>query len=391
MTSHMSRISSRIGMIGAALLAATAMALIASPAHASSSFTWSPPQLVTSPGITDLTRLACAPNSTLCVGADLFNGDLAVSANATGGAGEWAVGNIDGREVFPNGESKVEIGQIECPSTALCIATDSSGHLLYSTTPAVISSWHKIAPTAGEGGLLGGISCPSASFCLVSDSAGTVLTSTDPAGGAGAWTATKLAITPDLVGCESATDCIAISPAGEIVSSTEPLGGASKWSAATGRLDSGTALVRISCTSAFCALADSDGNILTATNPGGGLGEWSSAAVTGEYIDSLDCPSAGLCVAQDGGVNASIYYATNPTGGAAAWTRSMPPHGELKEVSGVACASATLCVGGLFDSLVTTTTPTVETASWASMSLPGPHGLRPHLLQLLDVLRRSRK
>ena len=144
---------------------------------------------------------------------------------------------------------------------------------------------------------------------------------------------------------------------------------------ATGRLDSGTALVRISCTSAFCALADSDGNILTATNPGGGLGEWSSAAVTGEYIDSLDCPSVGLCVAQVGGASAGIYYATNPTGGVGAWTRSMPPHGELKEVTGVACASTTLCVGGLFDSLVSTTTPTTETASWATTSLPAAHGL----------------
>jgi hypothetical protein len=375
MTSHELRTNSRMRAAGVSLLMALTMALFASSAYASIAFTWSPPQLVTAAGVTDLTRMACAPNSTLCVGADLFNGDIAASANATGGAGEWAVANVDGRAVASNGQSESEIEQISCPATTLCVAVDSSGHILYSTKPAEPSTWHKITPTAGEGGLLGSVACPSTSLCLVSDSAGTVLTSTNPAGGSGAWTATKLAVTPNLVGCESSTLCIAVSPAGEVVSSTEPTGGAGKWSAASERLETSANPVRISCTTTFCALADNIGNILTSTNPGASAHEWSSAAVTGEFINALSCPSAGLCVAQVGGFNAAIYYSTNPTGGSSEWKRYQPPSGELSGVTTVACASTTLCIGGLFNGVLTTTTPTTETTSWTKSSLPAATGL----------------
>jgi hypothetical protein len=340
-----------------------------------SPLSWSTPQPVVAPGIVDLTRMACAPSSTLCVGADLFNGDIAATANATGGASEWAVGNIDGRAVAENGQSESEITAIACPSTTLCVAVDSSGHILYSTKPAEPASWQKVTPTAGEGGRLGYVACPSASLCLVTDSAGTVLTSTDPSGGAAAWTATNLAVTPNLVGCESPTLCIAVSPAGEVVSSTEPTGGAGKWSPASEKVDPGQNPVRIACTTAFCALADENGNLVTATNPAGAASEWSVAAVTGEFINALSCPSTSLCLAQVGGANAGIDYATNPTGGAGGWKRYTPPHGELSSVTTVACASASLCVGGLFNGILTTTSPTTETTTWASASLPEQTGL----------------
>lgn len=141
MTRHAIGRRRRTCVVGISLLAAFAMVLPASSACAST-FSWSQPHPVTTGGVVGITHLACAPGSTLCVGGDYFDGDVAASANATGGANEWIAGNVDGRNVSSTGESESTITGVACPSTTLCIATDDSGHILVSKHPAEsLAAW----------------------------------------------------------------------------------------------------------------------------------------------------------------------------------------------------------------------------------------------------------
>ena len=355
-------------------------------ASAASSFSWSQPQPVTTGGVIGITHLACAPGSTLCVGGDYFDGDIAASANVTGGANEWITGNVDGRTTNSNGESESTITGVACPSTTLCVATDDSGHILVSKHPAEsTAAWTKELPAASEGHALNSPTCPTTALCVVADSNGTVLTSTNPGGGSGTWTATKLAITPVVVGCETTTLCVAVSSTGQVVTATEPTGGESKWSSATASVNASHNPTAISCVTGLCAFVDSNGDVVSATEPTGGASKWTSAEVdSGVYMRAISCPSSGLCVADASfsGSGPAVYYATNPHGTAGEWKLFTPQHGEFGANAGVetvACPSATLCVASLFgggnNAILTTSTPTVETATWAKTELKEPAGL----------------
>jgi hypothetical protein len=370
----------------ATILTVPTFAMFASPAYASTPFSWSQPQPVTTGGASGITHLACAPGSTLCVGGDYFDGDIAASANVTGGASEWITGNVDGRTTNSSGQSESTITGVACPSTTLCVATDDSGHILFSKHPAEsTAAWTKGLPAASEGQALNSPTCPTTTLCVVADSNGTVLISTNPGGGAGTWTATKLAITPVVVGCETTTLCVAVSGTGQVVTATEPTGGESKWSSATASVNASHNPTAISCVTGLCAFVDSNGDVVSATEPTGGASKWSSAEVDpGVYMRAISCPSSGLCVADASYsiAGAVVYYTTNPHGGAGEWTSFAPQHGEFgsnASVETVACPSATLCVASLFgggnNAILTTATPTVEAAMWTKTELEEPAGL----------------
>ena len=347
MARHVSRTSSRISAINV-LLMLVAFAMHASPAYASTPFAWSPPQPIAAPGVVDLTHVACAPSSTLCVASDFFDGDIAASTDATGGSGGWIMGNIDGRVVESLGGSLANINGIACPSTTLCVAVDDSGHILSSTHPAEsAAAWKKLLPTATEGHALTSIACPSAALCVVADNDGTVLTSSDPSGGSEAWTATRLAAIPETVGCETPTLCVAVSITGQIMTSSNPAGGESAWTSPTESVDASHPPLVMSCAVGLCAFTDGNGDVVSATNPTGGASEWTTANVLpGEYISSISCPSSSLCLIALGNGQGAVYYSTTPHGGSGEWTKYNPPSGETTNISSVACASTTLCVGG---------------------------------------------
>lgn len=376
MARHVSRTSSRIGAINV-LLMLVVFAVYASPAYASTPFAWSPPQPIAAPGIVDLTHVACAPSSTLCVASDYFDGDIAASTDATGDAGGWLTANVDGRAVESLGASLADINGIACPSTTLCVAVDDSGHILSATHPAEsAAAWKRLLPAATEGHALTSITCPSTTLCVVADNDGTVLTSTDPSGGSEAWTATRLAAIPETVGCETPTLCVAVSITGQIMTSSNPAGGESAWTSPTESVDGSHPPLVMSCAVGLCAFTDGNGDVASATNPTGGASEWTSANVLpGEYISSISCPSSSLCLIALGNGHGAIYYSTTPHGGAGEWTKYNPPSGETTNISSVACASTTLCVGGLFTGIITTTTPTIETTTWTKTELKSPGGL----------------
>jgi hypothetical protein len=359
----------------AALALVCVLALgMASTARAAAPLSWSPPQPIVNPGVSDLSHAACAPSSSLCVASDLFDGDIAASSDATGGAGDWITGNIDGRAVNTLGDSEADINGIACASTSLCVAVDDSGHILSATDPAEGSAaWKKILPAASEGHSLGAVSCPSTSLCVVADSNGTILTATSPAGGVEAWKATKVAATPAAVSCTSETLCVAVSVTGQIMTSTDPTGGESAWTSPTASVDSGHTAIAISCPVGLCAFTDSNGEVVTSTAPTGGAGSWSAAAVDpGEYLNTISCPSAGLCALA---TEFTVMFSTSPTGGAGEWHSYTLPHDGEDPGGSVACASTSLCVAGLFRSVITTTTPTSEGASWTLTALTAQDGL----------------
>ena len=225
----------------------------------------------------------------------------------------------------PGGADVRPIDSISCPSTALCVAVDRGGYVLWSTDPAGGPlAWN--ATDVDGNAELTSVSCPSTVLCVAVDAAGNVITSQSPTGGGSAWAVTRVdrsttqnntdnagSVLVRGVSCPSTTLCVAVDAAGNALVSTDPTGGASAWStthidtnASYGCTGTGLScqppLVGISCpSSALCAAVDFSGNLLTTTDPAAAL-PWTSTPTDGGGLSSLygiSCPVIGvLC---DGG------------------------------------------------------------------------------------------
>ena len=192
-----------------------------------------------------------------------------------------------------------------CPSASLCVAVDSVGSVLASTTPTVAASWH--ASRVDPGHSFSGISCPSSSLCVAVDVAGDVVTSTDPAGAAATWTSSNIDAGHRLAGisCASTTLCAAI---GRFVFvSIDPGGGSAAWSdTGVGRgtyyadhqSPAGDAPpTGISCVNAplMCVVVNDAGDSLVSLDPSGGASTWTNGLNSGEDL-AVSCVPGGLCV-----------------------------------------------------------------------------------------------
>lgn len=155
--------------------------------------------------------------------------------------------------------------RVSCASDSLCVAVDSGGDLMTSTSPTATGTKWAIGHVAGTSSFLG-VACPSTSLCVATNSSGDVLTSTDPAGGSATWTSGYVGALRSIT-CPSASLCVAVGAAAE-ATTTEPSGGAATWrldpnldptvGPECGKygpgLDCRSALTEISCpTSSFCA------------------------------------------------------------------------------------------------------------------------------------------
>src|SRR4051794_29172945 len=85
------------------------------------------------------------------------------------------------------------LGDVACPTAALCVAPDGIGDVLTTTTPTGgAAAWAKsdILGPIKDGDAYGGppgpnhVTCASASLCFLFGHGRYVYTSTDPAGGA---------------------------------------------------------------------------------------------------------------------------------------------------------------------------------------------------------------
>ena len=107
------------GRVAIALIASVGLIALGAPATASASgLSWSSPQLIdsqapyTNPA--SLSDLSC-PSTSLCVATDSA-GNVATSTNPTGGASAWTTTRVD---------DAYAVHGISCPTTSLCVATDS--------------------------------------------------------------------------------------------------------------------------------------------------------------------------------------------------------------------------------------------------------------------------
>ena len=89
------------------------------------------------------------------------------------------------------GERRLSIVDISCPSADLCVAADDDGDVVTSTDPTGGASAWTVTNVDGAKFIMD-VSCPSAGLCVGVDNDGDVVTSTDPTGGASAWTVTSV-------------------------------------------------------------------------------------------------------------------------------------------------------------------------------------------------------
>lgn len=292
---------------------------------------------------------------------------------AAGSAHVWRATRIDATGGF--------LTSVSCPSSRLCVAADSSLHLVWSTHPLdEASAWHEFRGTGYPGnccGYLGqpngytGVSCPSATLCVAVDDAGDIVVSRDPAGGRQAWkgtlvdcgeclmansgafTSVSCAVELTCVGvdayfgpyvshkpldlntwnpagnpwsgphgasCGPARLCVLFGGLGSVYVSTHPSPGRSAWRKTA--IDPGNNLKGVSCPKlSFCVAVDAVGHALTSTDPTAADPHWSSADIDGTTpLQAVACPTASLCVAVDRQGNA--LTSTAPRAGAQTWRRS---------------------------------------------------------------------
>ncbi|HET9073053.1 MAG TPA: hypothetical protein VFN48_00610 [Solirubrobacteraceae bacterium] len=311
----------------------------------------------------------------------------------------------------PTNVSPSPIDAVACPSSALCVAVDRGGHVLWSTTPENPRSGWQIA-TVDNNNDLTSLACPSTTLCVAVDSAGNAVTSTDPTGGSGAWTSARIdtARTQNAsdnaggvllrgVSCPTTTLCVAVDAVGDALVSTNPTGGAGGWVSA--HVDDNTTfactpaastpdptlscqppLVGVSCPDVNdCAAVDFAGNILTTTNPLAAT--WTSTPAPGRGYHSLwavSCAAARLCLTVDGPGDDVISF--DPTLPARQQVRRLPA-----SLTNVFCSPAALCfVAGLNSSgiseLLASAQPAAARPAYTSTSLGDVNGVACTTLSL---------
>ena len=298
-----------------------------------------------------LSRLSCAPASTVCVATDTSGFALATTG-PTGNTPAWVASPADWYVRTLNNQQSA----VSCPSVSFCAAVDSFGGVLATNDPAAgeTATWTQTAgvdrglaydpgcgypgaPDCGDG-QFDDISCPSTALCAAVDNLGHVATSTNPSAVSPTWKLTAQTIDnyDRLAGvaCPSVSLCIAVDGnSGKIFTSTSPTN-ASSWKAVyTG---GGAGFSAVSCASpTFCAATDYSGDVVTSTDPADGVAAtWTMTAQNvdgGMALTDVSCPAVSLCVAVDGtGTTSGPYHvmvSKNPLGDASHWTPITLPSG----------------------------------------------------------------
>ncbi len=303
------------------------------------------------------TAVSCASESS-CVAVDSAGNALTTSAPGSASP-SWSSRTIDA--------AGAPLQAVSCaPPEGPCVAVDAHGGAAVEGHPG--SSW-SLGPIDG-GTALTGVSCPAASLCVAVDSAGSVLWSTSPAGGA--WSSATVDTGHSLrgVSCASPALCVAVDDAGRVISSTAPTGGAGAWHAEP--IDY-AALRAVSCAAGQCVAVDGDGQALASSDPGSASATWSLTPIDLTGLGAVSCAASGLCVAGDA---SGVALATAGAASAApSWSRTSTAAGDLE---GVSCLPGGLCVAVDEDGrslhgrppspAVETTAPSLVTATSATLA-----------------------
>ncbi len=322
---------------------------------------WALETPATTPGLVSAqaNALSCDPSSTVCAVVSASNSVVTVGQGSV--SPPWSV---------PAASLTTNVGPrpmdaVSCPTSTLCIAGDSLGHIVTLNLPLPGSFSSANQPPDKSVDLTNaftGISCPSLNLCVATDNAGNILSSTDPVQGLNAtWNLAPHADASreiDAISCPSTSLCVAVDAAGNVLYSSNPSGGSSAWTLVSGVDD--IWINSISCPSTtFCAAVDGAGNVLTTTTPTGKSSGWTKTDIDGsQSLNAIACATSSACVAVDAqgqvvaGTSSNVSISLPPgDGGVYSFPNGLVP---------------TVAVGQTYPG----TTTTSECASASNTSLP---------------------
>jgi hypothetical protein len=303
----------------------------------------------------------------LCIAASLTGeSDYVLSStHPTRGGGSWRA------TLLSYSTLNFSYSGAACPSTRLCVITDSRGNVLSSTHPGQARPRWRLARVPGAGR---SVACASQRLCVSVDT-GTIATSTHPSGGARSWSVTGWASGPSgvpHVACGASSVCVVVDERDDVLASSNPAAGARSYQPVN--LGQGyTPLSSVACPSAsFCVASGYDGRLLRSTDPTGGLAGWTqpgSAAKTAAWTAGLSCPSEHFC----GGVSgAGTISVGDPTLDPQTWVPG-PSLQYFYPGGAISCPSAALCVAGDGQGgVVSSTNPAGGAPAWRSAELNAP-------------------
>ncbi len=359
---------------------ATLVLASASLAAAANTPTWSSALIdqpnPAQPGV-QLNDVSC-PTTTLCVAVD-GQGNVVSSINPSGGPAAWQSAHVD---------SRAGLVAISCAPSKLCVALDRMGNIVTSSNPTGgAGAW----TLSGDGAFhVGAIACPASTLC-VAVGGSTVMESTSPALGASSWRSIRLVGKHNLrvVSCPTTRFCAIGDDAGNVVTSRDPTGDARSWN--TTRLPTysvripqvGRVRVRpsnlwgISCPSAdFCAAVDHDaGAVISSSHPTGPTKDWKLIRLASDlggvaYSRAIACPARQACLALGSSDQGDALISLDPGAGRRAWVASPITTPQFSALTGLTCASTKLCVAVNDKGTAYVATAPTETAAQAA---------RPHV------------
>jgi hypothetical protein len=196
--------------------------------------------------------------------------------------------------------SPAEIEQISCPSTSLCVTTDSDAHAVVSTNPlSPTPTWTRSPGRMTATGQVEGLDCPSTSLCVASLSTGGVIVSENPASAAAPWSAPSdvpLGGSLQDPSC-SGVVCGIASITGSVAVTADVTADPPVWRS-TKLIDEQNHYVSdIACAANRCTAVGVTGEVFTTTNAGGGNPVWQDEALLDAPIYNIDCVAAPVCAA----------------------------------------------------------------------------------------------
>jgi Zn-dependent metalloprotease len=295
-----------------------------------------------------LKAVSCVPGTTECVATDSKGNALystTVSATATATWKVWTGPASPGEAVA-------------CPTSSLCtlaygkVGEGIGGNVYYATS---LGGTVKEAFKPANGALA--ISCPSSTFCVDGQEAGSISYSTSP--GSTSWTEVTSIGSSAIngVSCLSSSFCAAVNGVGDVyvANSEAHIKEAAGWKLTD--VDGSTALHGIACTSTTsCVAVDSVGDVIGLTINGSGEATAAKRNIDGTNNMTAVACAEGICVAVDSKGNVFVSSSNG-----AKWNNQ---HALATNLTSVSCASRTLCVAADTSGHVTAFVPAAVPPSY---------------------------
>ena len=289
------------------------------------------------------------PTTTLCVATDTPGRIL--TSTAPTATSPWAIVPVS--PLTAENESRYGLGSGSCPSASFCGflggappgAAAGQWEFISSTDPGQAGqSWavqdHAGGPASGPTSL----SCPSVGFCVATNREGDMWTSSNPTAGADAWTLTTAAHTPGTIQCPAVNLCVGIDNFDDAYVSTDPAAGAGSWAEQV--VAPGDELTGLTCatsaTPVLCVAVSGQGHVLSVTDPAQPGATWKVVQAPSGFVglEGVNCATdAGLCVIWDDFGHVGV--STNPTGDTSAWTETTQ---DSQAITDIDCVTDSLCL-----------------------------------------------